>query len=276
MPAPKRTTVLFVTIDRPEDADPAWHRPNADGVQAAATRAGRSLAVVRTSVDELAGMDADALDVRWQPLAIFGAGSFSEWFRYGTDDAWRAKLDGYMAIVRATRVPMLAVCGSHQLVSAAFNGFGAIAHMNDDGDPVPIASELAIDPPAPMFPSPRVGEEGTYPIARVADDPVMSVVGDGAMAAVHHKDMVIDTSGFTLLCVGDETRDAATSAANQAQNRCRVHALRRDDDARLLYTTQFHPEMPRFDESTQDDGGLGQDVIVAFLQQAKRWWRANG
>jgi hypothetical protein len=272
MPGQERTTILFVTIDRPEDAYPVWHQPNADGVQRAAATVDPSLAVVRTTIDELAGMDADALDAKWNPLAIFGAGSFSEWFNYGTDDAWRAKLESYMAIVRATEIPMLAVCGSHQLVSAAFNGWSAIGHMNDGGDPVTIASELALDPPAPMFPSPRVGEEGTYPIVSVADDPLMSLVGANGMGAVHHKDMVVDTTGFILLCTGDDSRPAASSAPNQAQTRCRVHALRRDDDSRILYTTQFHPEMARFDESTQDDGGLGQTLIAAFSRQAQTWW----
>lgn len=180
-----------------------------------------------------------------------------------------------MAIIRTTQVPMLAVCGSHQLVCAAFNGWSAVAHMNDTGAPVLISDELALEPPAPLFPDPRVGEQGTYPIAATeagAGDPLVATIGDGPMASVHHQDMVVDTTGFTLLCVSDATRPAASSGANQALTRCAVQAVRRQDDSRLFYSSQFHPEMPSFGESTSDDAGLGRRWIGAFLREAAKWW----
>jgi GMP synthase-like glutamine amidotransferase len=270
-----RRTILFVTIDRPADIDQRWHDPNAAGVQAAAAAVNRSFTVVRVTIDDLLGLDAAALDAKWSPLAIFSAGSWSEWFHYADDDAWRARLDNYMAIVRATDVPLLAVCGSHQLVSVAFNGWSAVAHMNDGGDPVPITDELAADPPVGLFPAPRVGEEGSYPVVVVdgaEDDPLVWATGDAPLLSVHHKDMVVATDGFTLLYTADPSRPAATTASDQAQSRCRVQALRRDDPTRILYTTQFHPEMPRFSESTQDDAGAGRAWLVAFVEAAAEYW----
>ena len=74
--------ILFITIDRPEDIDPAWHQPNVKGLQAAAAATDPSFTVERITIDDLVGMDADALDSRWQPVAIFGAGSWSEWYLY--------------------------------------------------------------------------------------------------------------------------------------------------------------------------------------------------
>ena len=263
-----RTRVLYVVLDRPEDATPASHAPNVDGVRAAASAFDASLVVEVVTIADLCGKDVDAT---WSPFAIFGAGSFSEWFQYGVDARWRALLDEYMAFVRGTKIPMLAVCGSHQLVAAAFDGWGAVAHMNDDGPPVAIAEELAMQPPRGMFPSPRVGEEGTYPIVAASDtdaDPFVVACGASAMTAVHHKDMVIDTEGYTLLYRGDASRDAASSAGDQAKQRCLVHALRRDDPTRLLVTTQFHPEMSRFDESTEDDAGFGARFLASFFAQA--------
>jgi hypothetical protein len=271
MPTSRRR-VLYVVIDRPEDATPASHAPNVDGVRAAASAFDPPLTVDVVTVADLCGKDVDAT---YAPFAIFGAGSFSEWFQYGADAKWRALLDEYMAFVRATSIPMLAVCGSHQLVAAAFNGWGAVAHMNDDGPPVMIADELAATPPHGLFPSPRVGEEGTYPVVAASGvdrDPFVLACGASVMTAVHHKDMVVDPNGYTLLYRGDPSRDAASSAGRQAQRRCVVHALRRDDPARLLVTTQFHPEMGGFAESTQDDAGFGARWLASFFAQASAWW----
>jgi GMP synthase-like glutamine amidotransferase len=270
-----REHVLFVVIDRPEDAQMGDHWPNIRGLESIVAGVDRRLRVAPITIGELAHLDARALDSTFAPLAIVGAGSFTAWYRYGTDAAWRRDLDHWMEIVRETTIPMLAICGSHQLVALAFNGFGAVAHMNDGGAPVPISAELAASPPRPMWPARRVGEEGTYPLtaAPSADgDPLVRAMGRAPAAASHHKDMVVDTTGFSLLYRSDDARSPATNARDQARSRCVVQALRRDDPRRVLYTTQFHPEMSSFDESTASDDGAGAAFIGAFLEVAKRWW----
>lgn len=274
-----RSCVLFVVIDRPADAELPAHGPNVSGLTAAVKAFDPSARVVPVTIHDLAEMDAARIDATYAPLAIVGAGSFTEWYRYGTDPDWRRALDHWMAVLRTTTIPTLAICGSHQLVGLAFNGFGAVAHMNDRGEPIRIATELAASPPRGMWPSPRVGEEGTYPIAATVageSDPLVRAMPPFPMAATHHKDMVVDTTGFTLLYVGDDARVAATSAGDQAQTRCRVQAMRLDAKHRILYSSQFHPEMCAFDESTCDDRGFGAIWIAEFLKLARAWWDARG
>jgi GMP synthase-like glutamine amidotransferase len=282
-PAPKiandaRSRVLFVVIDRPEDATVTDHAPNIRGLTAAVRAFDPMARITTLTIADVARIDAATLDATYRPLAIIGAGSFTEWHKYGVDAHWKHELDQWMEIVRTTSIPMLAICGSHQLVAAAFNGFGAVAHMADRGDPVRISDELAASSPRGMWPNPRVGEEGTYPIVATtagADDPLVRQMPHAPMAAAHHKDMVVDTTGFSLLYRGDHSRAAATSAPNQTCTRCHVQAMKRDDARRLLYTSQFHPEMAAFDESTGDDGGFGAAWVSGFLDLARRWWSAD-
>ena len=274
-----RTRVLFVVIDRPEDATIESHTPNIRGLGAAVSAFDPTAHVTSRTIADLSEMHADAIDATYRPLAIIGAGSFTEWHQYGVDGDWKRKLDHWMDIIRTTHIPMLAICGSHQLVAAAFNGFGAVAHMTNDGEPVRISDELATSPPRAMWPSPRVGEEGTYPIvATVAGsaDPLVREMPHAPMAATHHKDMVVDTTGFTLLYRGDGARAAATSASDQVRARCHVQAMKRDDPRRILYASQFHPEMAAFDESTGGDGGFGVEWVSGFLALARRWWDDQG
>lgn len=278
MASDTRSTILYVVIDRPEDIDLAWHDPNVAGVRAAAATFDPSTHVEVVTIGDLDGMDAASIDARWSPLAIFNAGSWSEWFQYGLDADWKRRLDGYMAFLRSTKVPIHAVCGSHQLVAAAFNGWSAVAHMNDVAPPISIATELAANPPTLLAPDPRVGEQGTYPItptdAGSADPLVASVMAQlsAPMASLHHCDEVVDTTGFVLLWSPDRSRAPATTATGQSLARCDVQGMVLADPTRLLYSTQFHPEISGFAESVGDDGGFGRAWLVAFFGLARAHW----
>ncbi len=265
-------TVPYVFIDRPEDADLAAHQPNIDGLTAAVTAFDDKLTVLPIHIRELVDLDPHTFTRRFHPYAVFGAGSFTEWFQYGADPAWRAVVDPYLALLRGLHTPMLAVCGSHQLLAAAVQGFSAIAHMNDGGDPIRISEELASAPPAPLFPDPRVGEVGTYPIAltpAAAHDGLASgFANEPLWASLHHKDMVVETSHAHLLFTHDDTRAPRTTAGELAQKRCAVQGLRYT--GRPMWSTQFHPEIGCFSEGTSDDGGFGRRFLVAFLHAAQR------
>jgi GMP synthase-like glutamine amidotransferase len=270
-----RTTLLYVVIDRPEDAEIDWHSPNVNGVRRAAKLLDPSTSVRVVTIADLVDLDEAAIDARHRPLAIIGAGSFTEWFQYGLDATWRRQLDHWMGLIRTMTIPMLAFCGSHQLVGAAFNGWGAVGHMNDEGPPVRISEELALPTPRGLWPWPRVGEEGSYPLVATgagASDPLVRGTHAAPIASLHHKDMVIDSTGFTLLYEPDGARPSATTGWAQARNRCRVQGMRRDDPGRLLYSTQFHPEISAFDESTTTDVGFGALFIAQFLVRARAWW----
>jgi len=273
-----RRRVLYVVIDRVEDGPMSYHQSNIHGVRTAVSAFDPTFEVVALTVTDLAGMDAALLDATYQPLAVFGAGSFTEWFMYAVDSSWRSRLDHYMGLLRTMKIPLVAVCGSHQLVAIAFNGFSAVAHMTDHGAPVRVSEELAAPKPRGMWPWPRVGEEGNYPVLATQAgllDPIVKASGTAPIAASHHKDMVVDTSGFTLLYQGDESRTPATTAGEQVKVRCRVQGMRLDDPTRLLYSTQFHPEMRGFDESTTDDKGFGVKWLHAFLREAQAFWAAK-
>lgn len=271
----ERTTLLYVVIDRPEDAEVDWHSPNVGGVRRAARLLDPSASVRVVTIADLVDLDEAAIDARHRPLAIIGAGSFTEWFQYGLDPLWRRQLDHWMGLIRTMSLPMLAFCGSHQLVGAAFNGWGAVAHMNDEGPPVRISEELALPTPRGLWPWPRVGEEGSYPLVATgagASDPLVRGTHAAPFASLHHKDMVVDTTGFTLLYEPDGARPSETTGWAQARNRCRVQGMRRADPARLLYSTQFHPEITAFDESTTTDVGFGALFIAEFLARARAFW----
>ncbi len=272
---PDRTTILYVIIDRPAEVNRDWNGPNIDGLKSAAAAFDRELLVEVVTLAELQGKNGSDVDAQWRPLAIFSAGSWTEWYQYGADATWHAQLESYFALVRTTTIPMLAVCGSHQLVAAAFNGFGAVAHLSDNGPLVMVWDELRKSPPRSMAPSPRVSEVGTYPVAATSaasSDPIVSAAGLTPMTSVHHADQVTDTTGFVLLYQGDPSRAPATSVGGQVKTRCHVHGMKLDRDDRLLYSVQFHPEIPRFSEATADDAGFGQRFLVAFLGEARRWW----
>jgi GMP synthase-like glutamine amidotransferase len=270
-----RTGLLYVLIDRPENAGEKDHADNLAGLARIVASLDAGVTITTVTVADLIGINAAAIDEAFRPLAVLSGGSFTEWFEYGRDPVWRQQLDGYMSFLRTTTTPLLAICGSHQLVAAAFHGFGAIAHMVDEGEPIRILDELSAKIPRGLWPDPRVGEEGTYPLratAAGATDPLVQSISLTPMASSHHKDMVIDTRGFALLYRGDEDRLPATRAPDQARQRCVVQAMKHASPSRLLYSCQFHPEIRAFEESTRDDGGFGQQWIMGFLSLARRWW----
>jgi hypothetical protein len=301
-----RTKILYVVIDEAADRDAHWgeHDANVGGLKAAvdafqgpsgslvvektdvyslyakAPASMRNQTALTFSIDDLRG-DRDV-------FAIFGAGSFTEWQTYkaipqptlaGTSITYQNALDLYMAVLRGNSVPIFAVCGSHQLVAAAFNSFTALAHMNDSGSPPP-----ATDPPPTWS---RPGEFGTYPIAlaagAAADNLLIELVRRKAGTqnmkfAIHHCDMVVNTGLFQLLFQEDAARPASPDpgAGSQATKRCHVQGMKRNydpSDDRLLYTTQFHPEMEAFGSALDD--GWGRALLGSFFSLATAFWRKH-
>src|SRR5205085_1879833 len=98
---------------------------------------------------------------------------------YGSNEEWARLCDSWCEMVQSTRIPILAVCGSHQLLARAFGaGWDAIGHMVRNSAPdVPIARELATTPPTNLIPEPRIGEHGTFPFVAPRwseDDPLLA------------------------------------------------------------------------------------------------------
>ncbi len=85
---------------------------------------------------------------------------------------------------------------------------------------------------------------------------------------LHHRDMVVDTSGFQLLFVEDVARDAKTSDPHPAHHRCHVQGMKLRDPNRVLYSFQFHPELGDPSSVGANDRGFGAHVIHEFLRAA--------
>jgi GMP synthase-like glutamine amidotransferase len=260
--------VLYVYFDRPEDAGEAAHAFNIQGLVNALRPSPLQVSVLPVHARSLRGRGDAELRARFSALGIFLAGSFTEWFQYGVDAEFRRTVDEIAPLLRGTQVPLLAVCGGHQLLAAAMNGFGAIVHMGTE-EPVTIASELALASPRLLAPSRRVGQEGTYPLALTAEgeaDALFACLDPrDAWVSQHHKDMVVNIAGARLLATDDSARRPRTTAAHQAA--CQVQAVRWGGRP-ACYGVQFHPEVGCFAEAASGDEGNGARLLRAFVSHA--------
>lgn len=254
-----RDLVLYVTVDeeyyfRPGDSRSQGHVPNLTRLREIA--ASCDLQVEPIYMDDLT--EERLADNRL--LALFGAGSFPEWFQQASDAPWKARLDRYAARLRTLRVPMLAVCGSHQLVAAAFHGWDAVAHMMPEGvPPITVEDELAAG--HIQIPRPRPGEVGVFPLRRspsfTSPDPILEGLPEQLWFVQYHRDYVLPNRhiAFTSLLEPDPVRTPTFWLPTNEHHHnpttpaefCPVQLLRLNDPTRLLYTTQFHPELPSGD-----------------------------
>src|SRR5262249_12968998 len=131
-----RKTVLYVNIDQLGAQHLSEHEGNKNGVQAALDDWKSGFTVVATDIYTLqslrsrGGMSVEEVFTDKSIFAIVSAGSFTEWEVARTDAEWAKALRAYQDLLIVGPTPIFAVCGSHQLVAAAFNDWGALSHMN--------------------------------------------------------------------------------------------------------------------------------------------------
>ena len=144
------------------------------------------------------GLEAIA---RVRPLAVFISGNTTEWVEYESGTPSLAPLRAFIAS-DDTRVPILAVCGGHQLVAQAFGA--AVRRMPGGAE-----------------------EHGRYFDVRCERaDPIFAGLRETPRFMEFHHDEVAEVH-----------RDFVHLASTEA---CAVQALRHR--TRTLYSTQFHPE----------------------------------
>jgi hypothetical protein len=236
-------------------------------------------------------------------LALWGAGSYTEWFvpppgrsehsncggPFAAPD-WTGVLDRYCEQVRNTVVPILAVCGSHQLLARAFADWGSVGHMVPGGQAIPTVAD-EFEQGRCLIPCPRLGEKGVFPMRVCAGqegDPLLTGLPSKLCFVEDHHDEVLAGAHPAFAAVLEPDPDAeplfvqrsdraAHANPEDAPSRCQVQALRLDRPDRLLYMTQFHPEasaryyVPGGNPDPLIDVNADQ-LLRNFIWMARRFW----
>jgi GMP synthase-like glutamine amidotransferase len=297
---PNRNVVLYVTID------PCNHRSKSGALRGH----GPNLERVRHAAGSWAGdavvQDVWCADLRPEALAgpellaLFLSGSYTEWVEVFRQPSWLERLDSFCEQIRTTSVPILAVCGSHQLVARAFSGWSAVGHMVEAGGTATCIAEESDG--CYRAPDPRIGEVGTFHFERIVEDPLFSRIGSASggplIFSQWHSDQVFEhalPAGVVSLLRPGEFARARLSPEGEQQGTiatgpgepptayrrrhvasdadlCRTQALRYNvpPAGRLLYTTQFHPDLPGTDTVGSPDHGI--ELIHRFLDLAAEYW----
>ena len=296
----RRRVLLYVTIDPYDHRDAnrrlCGHGPNLARVHEAAAEWQTDTVVRDVWCGNVTPRTFDDSTL----LALFLSGSYTEWVEVFRRPAWGEMLDGFCNSIRATSVPILAACGGHQLVAYAFGGWKAVGHMSAQGAaPVSISEEAD-----GVFcgPNPRVGEVGTFLYHRAVADPLFADLADAPDSPLifsqWHFDQVFEAAlpvGAVSLvrptnlkrasfkAEGTEPGSASVHADGRTtafarrqvaslEECCRTQALRYDVSpvGRVLYTTQFHPDLAGADAAGNTDHGIA--LIHNFQDLADRYW----
>ncbi len=301
----ERRVVLYVTVDPFDHRDGAGelrgHKPNLARLKEAAT-SWRPDTIVK---DIWCAHLAEETLADPSLLALFLSGSYTDWMEAFREPEWQRMLDAYCALLRQTHVPILAVCGSHQLVAYAFGGWKAVGHMAARGAPAVSIAEEADG--ISRVPNPRVGEVGTFLYRRETGDPLFAGLAerpeDPLIFSQWHQDLVLlpGLPAESLLrpigleCAAlDPTfprgprvalqppslgeteigpaRTPSRRHVESVEECCRVQALRYDvpPAGRILYTTQFHPDLAGADSAGNRDHGIA--MLHNFFSLADAVW----
>lgn len=279
-----RNHVWYVTIDDQDECqlERNRHRRNVTRLQNIASSVG-----IEVQQIWMANLTDDLLEDN-NLLAIFGSGSFGEWFTYASKPVWAAQLDRYCEQVRQTRVPMLAVCGTHQLMARAFGDWDAVGHMAAAGETeASVADELRQQ--GSLIPQPRIGEVGDFPLRICPEqrtDPLLEGLPDPVWLVQYHRDQAMPgrQSAFVPLMepalefmprfhLPDEpAKDGRYGHLNpyDPSERCEVQTLRLRAANRILYSMQCHPELPALVDSSID--WQSERLLLNFFQIARNFW----
>jgi GMP synthase (glutamine-hydrolysing) len=153
---------------------------------------------------------------QFQPQAIVLSGTLRDFDYYQ-----QSLLDNFASFMRATKIPVLAICGGHQLVGLSF---GARVITLDKLEQHEQRSERP--------------HEYQYRFIRITepDDPIFKHINCGEPKAMAHILRVWQNHGLQLDRVPDGFTLLATSYL------CRNQMMVKRTDGQLIYTVQFHLE----------------------------------
>jgi GMP synthase-like glutamine amidotransferase len=298
--------VWYITID--SAADVGDHTPHMAGIQTALLHlnsnskvtSGGPLTLHRYWWGDISHLTAADLEAK--PIAaIVASGSHDEWIHMGlSNPAWGEWIKRLAQVMKSTTIPMLCICGSHQVLHAAYSEFGwaAVAHMshpNEESEGYKtITSELETG--TSCIPSPRMSEYGIFPLTlRNSNevDPIYNGVSTLPIVWVteNHSDCVIDSRvspQFESLLVPapfDEQlmARAVLSKTIDPEARSLAQMYRWKGSDRILYSCQFHPELtcyPFADDSARLSSACienaGQSMLQNFFTLAVDFWVHKG
>jgi GMP synthase-like glutamine amidotransferase len=278
--APLRRVILYVTIDTADHRGTGSHDNNLSGLRGIASGWGSNVFVDDFWAAHLTASRLDDPHV----LALYCGGSFTEWVELYRQRAWRSMTDAFCELVKATRTPTLAVCGSHQLLADAYTPppfLAPVQHMAHAGTaPVSISNESDGTFRAP---NPRIGEVGAFTCLPVGTDPILAGLTQPTFAEFHHDEVAAAPAGAQQILapnglVGAEQQKSVGPSEyphaqiSQDSERCQIQGLVYDvpPAGRLLYSVQFHPEVAS--GAAADDG---PGFLRNFLDLAEQYWQQN-
>ena len=164
---------------------------------------------------------------------------------------------GMAEVMHKADLPMLCICGSHQLLGFTFNqDLRQTAHLEDepmrllgyDEDLPHQTAEGACSDLSPYYLA-----KGFFPIRRVKSDPLFAgLPGVMMMHCWHYCEVKRLPAGFEILA---------------SSNHCRIESMRHV--SRPLYGIQFHAEAY---EAPYHDG---RQLLANFFQIAQDFWRSR-
>lgn len=174
---------------------------------------------------------------RLVPTAIVISGNTADWSEYDMD-----ALAGLMEVIRTAPVPILGICGGHQLIGHAHGApWGPLGRLSDG----------TVDPD-PRYAAGLHKERGFLPVDVARASPVFEGVGDTAVVfQSHYWHLTAVPAGFSVCASSPDSP---------------IQAIARID--RPVFGVQFHPE--RYDDDHRD----GETILHTFFAIARAAGRA--
>ncbi len=191
----------------------------------------RAVVDIDIEIRHLSHVGADTVD-KLNCDAVVLSGQRTPWWEYT-----ESELAGAYALLRGARVPVLGICGGHQLLAKAFGGEVGLIRRLRQGEGYDGCER----------------ERGWLPI-RLGEDPLFADLGEEAILWENHCEEV-------KALPADFVRIASNLGGA-------IQGMRHK--TRLIYGVQFHPEV------SDRSHPAGATIIKSFFEMADEAWRAGG
>jgi len=173
----------------------------------------------------------------WGIQALIISGCGADWSEYSEAD-----LAEMYSIIRAAELPILGLCGGHQLIAMAYGPpLGTLRRLEEGEEDV-----------CPGLGPGYYKEWDFTPVRVLKADPIFEGLGEEPVfLEAHYWEVKEVPPGFDLLASTDV---------------CRIQAIRRT--GALVYGTQFHPECYYFSEEEETLYDDGRKLLANFFRLA--------